>query len=249
MMISAQKNTTYFRASTKLPPYLPFPTFLLELELSMTAKVVYALLLNRMTLSQKNGWIDEWGRVYIVYPIDNLAKAMHKGQTAVKVALRELTQCGLLEKRMQGFGKANLLYLKLPPGQDFDPTIGGKPPSNEAENRPSDGRKTVPLTGGKPPPNNLIETTNNNHLSEGKPLTPFGSYENVFLSQEDYAALSQEFPQHLERYIEEMSRYLAASGKTYQNYPAALRIWAANDRKAPASTGLPAYTYQEGESF
>jgi hypothetical protein len=43
MMIPKQKNTTYFRASTKLPPYLPFPSFLLELELSMTAKVVYAL--------------------------------------------------------------------------------------------------------------------------------------------------------------------------------------------------------------
>jgi hypothetical protein len=71
----------------------------------------------------------------------------------------------------------------------------------------------------------------------------------VFLSRDDYTALSQEFPQSLERYIEEMSRYLAASGKTYQNYAAALRIWAANDHKAPTSTGVPSYTYQEGESL
>jgi hypothetical protein len=118
MIIPAQKNTTYFRASTKLPPYLPFPTFLLELELSMTAKVVYALLLNRMTLSQKNNWVDEWGRVYIVYPIDNLAETLHKGRATIKRALQELTQCGLLDKHAQGFGNANLLYVKLPVGQE-----------------------------------------------------------------------------------------------------------------------------------
>jgi hypothetical protein len=249
MMISAQKNTTYFRASTKLPPYLPFPAFLLELELSMTAKVVYALLLNRMTLSQKNDWIDEWGRVYIVYPIDNLAKAMHKSRSTVKYALNELSQCGLLERHSNGFGTANMLYVKLPQEEENSSPIGQKTDRVGSENRPSIGQKTDLAMVRKLTPNYLIETTNNNHLSEGKPLTPFGSYENVFLSQEEYVALSQEFPQSVDRYIEEMSRYQAASGKTYQNYAAALRIWAANDRKAPASTGLPAYTYQEGESF
>jgi hypothetical protein len=84
----------------------------------MTAKVVYALLLNRMTLSQKNNWVDEWGRVYIVYPIDNLAETLHKGRATIKRALQELTQCGLLDKHAQGFGNANLLYVKLPVGQE-----------------------------------------------------------------------------------------------------------------------------------
>jgi len=45
-----------------------------------------------------------------------------------------------------------------------------------------------------------------------------------------------------------MSHYLAATGKTYQNYAAALRRWADKDRKGAAS-GLPDYSYKEGESL
>ena len=47
------------RADTRLPPYLPYPRFLLQAELTQTAKLLYALLLDRATLSQANGWLDE----------------------------------------------------------------------------------------------------------------------------------------------------------------------------------------------
>ena len=53
----------------------------------------------------------------------------------------------------------------------------------------------------------------------------------------------------LERFIEEMSRYLAASGKSYQNYAAALRIWAGNDKKGAPKKGIPDYSCKEGESL
>ncbi len=47
-----------------------------------------------------------------------------------------------------------------------------------------------------------------------------------------------------------MSRYLAANGKSYQNYAAALRIWAGNDKKeAPPKKGIPDYSCKEGESL
>ena len=54
---------------TPLPRYLPFPKFLLDAQLSHTAKLLYALLLDRATLSRKNNWTDEQGRIYVVYPI------------------------------------------------------------------------------------------------------------------------------------------------------------------------------------
>lgn len=57
------------RADTRLPPYLPYPRFLLQTDLTQTAKLLYALLLDRATLSQANGWLDEGGRIYLVFPI------------------------------------------------------------------------------------------------------------------------------------------------------------------------------------
>lgn len=49
----------YIKAQTPLPAYFPYPKFLLQMSLSHTARLTYVLLLDRMTLSQKNGWVDE----------------------------------------------------------------------------------------------------------------------------------------------------------------------------------------------
>ena len=49
----------YMTAETIVPSYLPYPRFLLKMDLSQTAKLLYALLLDRSTLSQKNGWTDD----------------------------------------------------------------------------------------------------------------------------------------------------------------------------------------------
>ena len=105
---------------------------------------------------------------------------------------------------------------------------------------------------GKPTPNktninNLIE--NQTMRASGEPPTAYGRYENIFLSKDEYDELQAEYPDRLERFIEEMSRYLAANGRTYQNYAAALRIWAENDKKAAPKQGIPDYTCKEGESL
>ena len=68
----------YMTAGTELPAYLPYPRFLLETDLSHTARELYSLLLDRSTLSQKNGWQDSEGRTYIVYPIAEMAEVMKK---------------------------------------------------------------------------------------------------------------------------------------------------------------------------
>ena len=83
----------------------------------------------------------------------------------------------------------------------------------------------------------------------GEPPAPYGRYQNIFLSEEEYAELKEDYPDRLERFIEEMSRYLAASGKSYQNYAAALRIWAGNDKKGTPKKGIPDYSCKEGESL
>lgn len=55
--------TDYMAVDTDLPPYFPYPQFLMDMPLSHTAALTYALLLDRAHLSQLNGWTDEagWG--------------------------------------------------------------------------------------------------------------------------------------------------------------------------------------------
>ena len=245
----------YIRADTTLPAYLPYPRFLLKMEISQTAKLLYALLLDRSTLSQKNGWQDGEGRIFIVYPVAEIAEMLDKGCTAIKGALKELDAAGLLERERRGFSAPNRLYVKVPPVpvvRFSDQLMAGKATLISAENRPTDGRKSDLMTVGKPTPNNL---TINNLIENqtmgvgGEPHKPFGRYENVFLTEAEYAELKAEFPDRLERLIEEMSRYLAANGRTYQNYAAALRIWAENDKKDAPKQGVPDYTCKEGESL
>ena len=247
------QETIYVGLDTGLPPYLPYPRFLLKMDISQTAKLLYALLLDRTTLSQRNGWQDDQGRTFIVYPVAEIAEMLDKGQTAIKAALNELDAAGLLERKRAGFSAANRLYVKLPPlVRISDPMTVGKATLISAENRPTDGRKSDLMTVGKPTPNNL--TINNLIESQTmgvsrEPHKPFGRYENVFLTEAEYAELKTEFPDRLERLIEEMSRYLAANGRTYQNYAAALRIWAENDKKDAPKQGVPDYTCKEGESL
>ena len=78
------------RADTRLPPYLPYPRFLLQADLTQTAKLLYALLLDWATLSQANGWLDEGGRIYLVFPIEKIAAALGRSPMTVKTALSEL---------------------------------------------------------------------------------------------------------------------------------------------------------------
>ena len=73
-----------------LPQYLPYARFLLNTDLSNTAKLLYTLLLDRATLSQKNNWVDEQGRIYVIYPLSNLAKDLGCCVSSVTRAFTEL---------------------------------------------------------------------------------------------------------------------------------------------------------------
>ena len=149
----------FMKIDTQLPIYYPLPRFLLDLNISSTSKLLYALLLNRANLSQKNGWEDEKGHVFVVYPLDELAHDMDKGLTAIKAALKELRKQGLLERARPEFGRANHLYVKIPLGADRV----GNPPVIKPENQPSYGRKTAPNKAGFPTPNNYTKLPYSNN--------------------------------------------------------------------------------------
>ena len=83
--------------------------------LSCEAKVLYGLMLDRMSLSIKNRWFDDEDRVYIIFTVDEIAELMNCGtQKAVKM-IKELDTrngIGLIEKKRVGLGKPNVIYVK-----------------------------------------------------------------------------------------------------------------------------------------
>lgn len=89
----------YIKAQTPLPAYFPYPKFLLQMSLSHTARLTYALLLDRMTLSQKNSWVDAQGRAYVLYPLAGLAADLQSSISSVTRALRELEAARLIERQ------------------------------------------------------------------------------------------------------------------------------------------------------
>ena len=81
--------------------------------ISTDAKVLYGLLLDRMSLSVRNGWLDEQGRVYIVFTVEEIMECLACGNKKAVGLLRELeTEAGLIERKRQGLGKPNLIYVK-----------------------------------------------------------------------------------------------------------------------------------------
>lgn len=127
---------------TDTPQYIKFPIFLLDMKLSHTAKLIYAVLLYRANLSKINGWIDEQGRVYITFSLESIMETIHKTRTPVKNAMRELYNADLIERK-RNYLYPNTIYVKLPTeGLKTDPQTAGKPAISEPENRPTEGLKT-----------------------------------------------------------------------------------------------------------
>ena len=106
----------FYGQSGELFAYFRIPKALFQdsrfRQLSTDARTLYGILLDRMSLSAKNGWMDEQGRVYIIYTVrevqESLSCAEHK---AVKL-FRELEQADLIERKRRGLGRPSLIYVK-----------------------------------------------------------------------------------------------------------------------------------------
>ena len=113
--------------------------------LSCEAKVLYGLMLDRMSLSIKNRWLDSEDRVYIIFTVEEIAELMNCGtQKAVKL-VKELDSnngIGLIEKKRLGLGKPNVIYVKnfmLREVPDQKPMDSCADLQSEAENREKTG--------------------------------------------------------------------------------------------------------------
>ena len=80
--------------------------------LSLSAKILYGVLLDRMALSVKNGWLDEEKRVFIIFTIEEIQDILGFSKKKSIEYLGELESFGLVEKRRRGLGLPSILYIK-----------------------------------------------------------------------------------------------------------------------------------------
>ena len=90
--------------------------------ITIEAKALYGLLLDRMCLSARNGWFDDQGRVYIIFTLGEIMSALGCAvQKAAKLLAELENKAGLIERKRQGLGKPGLIYVK-----NFIPTEESK---------------------------------------------------------------------------------------------------------------------------
>ena len=80
--------------------------------LSTDAKTLYGILLDRMSLSVKNEWFDQKGRVFIIFTIEDVKRTLRCADNKATRLLRELEGFGLIERKRRGQGKPSLVYVK-----------------------------------------------------------------------------------------------------------------------------------------
>ena len=76
------------------------------------AKILYGLMLDRMGLSIRNGWLDEQERVFIYFTLEEAMDAMCCGHNKAVSLFTELDKVGLIERKKQGQGRPTKIYVK-----------------------------------------------------------------------------------------------------------------------------------------
>ena len=119
--------------------------------LSTEAKLLYGMMLDRMGLSARNGWFDDFDRVYIYYTIDEIMEDLCCGHNKAVRLLAELDTkgIGLIERKKQGQGKPTMIYVK-----QFVETVPNAPKGKSASPR-------LPKTGSQEDSKEEAQTSQN----------------------------------------------------------------------------------------
>ena len=154
-------------------------------DLSTDAKTLYGILLDRMSLSVKNGWLDKQNRVFILFTIEDVKRALCCADNKATKLLRELEKFGLIERKRRGQGKPSLVYVK---------NFSAESSKSMFQNRDfhdSGGFKSASQDPAKPRCNKTDK--NNTEMNE---TYPFNSEETDGMSQREQ--LEKYFSQSLE---------------------------------------------------
>lgn len=115
------------------------------------SKVLYGLILDRVGLSRKAGWIDEENRVYVYFTLKEAMDLMRVGKDKAVKLFKELEDIGLIERKKQGMGKPTIIYVKnfIGVGEQGG-TNTAEPPKNPASPKTSENPNSGPLCYADP---------------------------------------------------------------------------------------------------
>ena len=153
--------------------------------LSTDAKTLYGILLDRMSLSARNGWLDKAGRVFIIYTVQEVQDSLGCADKKATKLLRELEEYGLIERKRRGLGKPDLIYVK---------NFSSESSKTPYLNRDNDDSGTVQNTLQDPAKLRCNKTERNN--TEVSDTDPIYSDENDWMSEREQ--LEEYFSQALE---------------------------------------------------
>ena len=167
--------------------------------LSIEAKLLYGLMLDRLILSARNGWLDEDGRVFIYYTVESIMEDLNCGNKKAVRLLSELdSEYGLIERKRQGQGKPTRIYVK-----NFSTLIQNRH-FQKCQNDISGRVKTTSLEVSKGHSNNT--EINNTEYNKTNLIYPpseadekdgwdaYGQYRDYFLEQLAFDTLQSEYP-------------------------------------------------------
>lgn len=164
-------------------------------KLSIEAKVLYGLLLDRISLSRENGWIDKDGRVYVYFKITSLKNGLRCGNTKACRLFKELETFGLIERKKQGMGKPIIIYVK-----DFSkfPNWENKTSQNENSRIPEMGKQDFPEWESNNTKNNNTEMSKTNPILSGadvdKDMEEREIYREILIENMETEILLERYP-------------------------------------------------------
>lgn len=109
--IDYYKNNEILENSYYQIPQELFVNSLYKEKLNSDSKILYAFLLDRLSLSQRNHWFDEFGRVYLIFTKDEVQDKLCLSEKTVTKAFKQLSNVNLIAEKRQGLGKPNLIYV------------------------------------------------------------------------------------------------------------------------------------------
>jgi predicted transcriptional regulator len=208
--------------------------------ISSDAKILYACLFDRISLSAKNDWLDKEGRIYIIFTIEEIMKTINRSRPTAVKALDELDKntrgIGLIERKRLGFGKPNIIYVK-----DFT-SYEGEKLENQTSRSKDIELQEVKKFNYRSKETELqevkkVDPTNTNYIKTDYIKTDFnqeqkafGAFQNVFLSNKELSNLKTILSHQLENYIQRLSSYLKSTGRTYEDHEATILSWFYKDQ-------------------
>ena len=208
--------------------------------ISSDAKILYACLFDRISLSAKNDWLDKEGRIYIIFTIEEIMKTINRSRPTAVKALDELDKntrgIGLIERKRLGFGKPNIIYVK-----DFT-SYEGEKLENQTSRSKDIELQEVKKFNYRSKETELqevkkVDHTNTNYIKTdyintdfNQEQKTFGAFQNVFLSNKELSNLKTILSHQLENYIQRLSSYLKSTGRTYEDHEATILSWFYKDQ-------------------